>query len=219
AALRPARPAWATWAGRCTSVPCAPRPPRLPIPDLATECTMQCLGGEYLVSTEKTPRQREWRPQIYRKCTDTAWLALFFLFWTGLVFIMGYSVVAGAAGRLLFGYDSFGNVCGKKNSPVEGAPLSGQDMTLKKHVFFMNACDLEVKDRWLGPTALCVSSCPEKQLDTLEEVQLFADTNVVCGVLWWLYYDYTNDLSTELDTERENMKCMLAFAIITTVVT
>jgi len=48
------------------------------------------------------------------------------------VFIMGYSVAAGATGRLLFGYDSFGNVCGKKNSPVEGAPLSGQDMTQKK---------------------------------------------------------------------------------------
>ncbi|XP_052587693.1 choline transporter-like protein 3 isoform X1 [Peromyscus californicus insignis] len=295
---------------------------------------MQCLGAEYLVSEEKTPRQREWRPQIYRKCTDTAWLALFFLFWTGLVFIMGYSVVAGAAGRLLFGYDSFGNVCGKRNSPVEGAPLSGQDMTLKKHVFFMNACDLDVEDKWLGPAALCVSSCPEKQLDTLEEVQLFANTNgsflcvyslnsfnytqspnadtlcprlpvppsksfplfnrcipqtpecyslfasvlindadalhrilsgimagrdtilglcvftfalslammftfrfistllvhiiislvilgllFVCGVLWWLYYDYTNDLSTELDTERENMKCMLAFAIVATVMT
>ncbi|XP_034355241.2 choline transporter-like protein 3 isoform X2 [Arvicanthis niloticus] len=295
---------------------------------------MQCLGAEYLVSAEKT-RQREWRPQIYRKCTDTAWLVLFFLFWTGLVFIMGYSVVAGAAGRLLFGYDSFGNVCGKRNSPVEGAPLSGQDMTLKKHVFFMNACNLEVKDGGRGPTALCVSSCPEKQLDTLEEVQLFANIMVgsflcvynlnsfnytqsssadtlcprlpvppskpfplfnrcipqtpecyslfasvlindadalhrilsgimagrdtilglcvftfalslamlftfrfistllvhiiislvilgllfVCGVLWWLYYDYTNDLSTELDTEKENMKCMLAFAIITTVVT
>lgn len=137
---------------------------------------MQCLGAEYLVSAEKT-RQREWRPQIYRKCTDTAWLVLFFLFWTGLVFIMGYSVVAGAAGRLLFGYDSFGNVCGKRNSPVEGAPLSGQDMTLKKHVFFMNACNLEVKDRGRGPMALCVSSCPEKQLDTLEEVQLFANIN------------------------------------------
>lgn len=41
----------------------------------------------------------------------------------------------------------------------------------------------------------------------------------VCGVFWWLYYDYTNDLSTELDTEKENMKCMLAFAVITTVVT
>lgn len=48
------------------------------------------------------------------------------------MFITGSSVVAGATGRLLFGHDSFGNVCGRKNSPVEGAPLSGQDMTLKK---------------------------------------------------------------------------------------
>ncbi|KAL4674740.1 hypothetical protein H8959_018674 [Pygathrix nigripes] len=295
---------------------------------------MHCLGAEYLVSAEGAPRQREWRPQIYRKCTDTAWLFLFFLFWTGLVFIMGYSVVAGATGRLLFGYDSFGNVCGKKNSPVEGAPLSGQDMTLKKHVFFMNSCNLKVKGMRLDRTALCVSSCPEEQLDSLEEVQLFANTSgsflcvyslnsfnythspkadslcprlpvppsksfplfnrcipqtpecyslfasvwindvdtlhrilsgimsgrdtilglciltlalslammfifrfittllvnifislvilgllFVCGVLWWLYYDYTNDLSIELDTERENMKCVLGFAIVSTGIT
>uniref|UniRef100_A0A2K6SQH3 Choline transporter-like protein n=1 Tax=Saimiri boliviensis boliviensis TaxID=39432 RepID=A0A2K6SQH3_SAIBB len=217
---------------------------------------------------------------------------------------MGYSVVAGAAERLLFGYDSFGNVCGKKNSPVEGAPLSGQDMTLKQHVFFMNSCNLEVKGVQLDRTALCVSRCPEEQLDSLEEVQLFANTSgsflcvyslnsfnythspkadslcprlpvppsksfplfnrcipqtpecyslfasvlindadtlhrilsgimsgrdtvlglcvlalVVCGVLWWLYYDYTNDLSIELDTERENMKCVLGFAIVSTGIT
>ncbi|XP_005388836.2 PREDICTED: choline transporter-like protein 3 isoform X2 [Chinchilla lanigera] len=295
---------------------------------------MPCLGGEYVVSEETAPRQREWRPQIYRKCTDTAWLLLFFLFWTGLVFIMGYAVVAGAAGRLLFGYDSYGNVCGKKNSPVEGAPLSGQDMTLKTHMFFMNSCNPEIKDMRLGSTTLCVSSCPEEQLSTLEEIQLFADTNgsflcvyslnsfnytqspnagslcprlpvppsksfplfnrcipqtpecyslfasvlindvdmlhqilrgimsgrdtilglcilalalslammfifrfittllvhiiislvilglfFVCGVLWWLYYDYTIDLSIELDTERENMKSVLGFAIVSTIIT
>ncbi|XP_076976302.1 choline transporter-like protein 3 isoform X2 [Tamandua tetradactyla] len=295
---------------------------------------MQCLGAEYVVSAEKTPRQREWRPQVYRKCTDTTWLFLFFLFWTGLMFIMGYSVVAGATGRLLFGYDSFGNVCGKQNSPVEGAPLSGQDMTLKKHVFFMNSCNLDVSDVRLSSLVLCVSRCPEEQLDTLEEVQLFANSSgsflcvyslnsfnytqnpnadslcprlpvppsksfplfnrcipqtpecyslfasvlindvdtlhrilsgimsgrdtilglsvfalalslatvftfrfittllvrilialvilgllFVCGVLWWLYHDYTNDLSIELDTERENMKCLLGFAIIVTVIT
>ncbi|XP_036854163.2 choline transporter-like protein 3 isoform X2 [Manis javanica] len=295
---------------------------------------MQCFGAEYPVSGERTARQREWRPQIYRKCTDPTWLFVYFLFWTGWVFIMGYSVAAGAAGRLLFGYDSFGNVCGKKNSPVEGAPLSGQDMTLKKHVFFMNSCNPDVKDVRLSSTVLCISSCPEEQLDTLEEVQLFANNNgsflcvyslnsvnytqnpdaeslcprlpvppsksfplfnrcipqtpecyslfasvfindvdalhrilsgimsgrdtilglcilalalslammftfqfitvllshifialvvlgllFVCGVLWWLYYDYTNDLSTELDTERENMKCLLGFAIVSTVIT
>ncbi|XP_004752613.2 choline transporter-like protein 3 isoform X1 [Mustela putorius furo] len=294
---------------------------------------MQCPGAQYLASAERTPRQREWRPQLYRKCTDTTWLFLFFLFWTGLMFITGYSVAAGATGRLLFGSDSFGNVCGQKNSPVEGAPLSGQDMTLKKHVFFMNSCHLEVKDVRLSSTVLCVASCPGEQLDTLEEVQLFADNNgsflcvyslnsinytqnpnadslcprlpvppsksfplfnrcvpqtpecyslfasvlindvdilhrilsgimsgrdtilglcifalalslammvtfrfittllvhifialiivgllFVCGVLWWLYYDYTHDLSIELDTERENMKCLLGFALVSTVI-
>ncbi|XP_007934317.1 choline transporter-like protein 3 [Orycteropus afer afer] len=295
---------------------------------------MQCFGAEYQVSAERTPRQRAWRPQIYRKCTDKTWLYLFFAFWTGLMFIMGYSVVAGATGRLLFGYDSFGNVCGKKNSPVEGAPLSGLDMTLKKHVFFMNSCNLDVKDVRLNSIVLCISSCPEEQLDTLEEIQLFANNSgsflcvysldsfnytqnpnadslcprlpvppsksfplfnrcipqtpecysqfasvlindvdtlhrilsgimsgrdtvlglcilalvlslatmftfryistllvhifialvilgllFVCGVLWWLYYDYTNDLSIELDTERENMKCLLGFAVVSAVIT
>ncbi|XP_036907269.1 choline transporter-like protein 3 isoform X2 [Sturnira hondurensis] len=295
---------------------------------------MRCLGAESLVSAERTPRQREWRPQIYRKCTDTPWLFLFFLFWTGLVFLMGYSVVAGAPGRLVFGHDSFGNVCGKENLPVEGAPLSGQDMTLKKHVFFLNSCHLEGKAGWPGPTALCVSSCPDEQLDTLEEVQLFANKNgsflcvyslspvnytqdpkaaslcprlpvppskplpllnrcvpqtpecysrflsvllndanalhrilsgvmsgrdtvfglcvlalalslavlltfrfitslllrtlialvilgllFVCGVLWWLYHDYANDLSVELDTERDNMTCLLGFALVSTALT
>ncbi|XP_016855754.1 choline transporter-like protein 3 isoform X8 [Homo sapiens] len=263
---------------------------------------MHCLGAEYLVSAEGAPRQREWRPQIYRKCTDTAWLFLFFLFWTGLVFIMGYSVVAGAAGRLLFGYDSFGNMCGKKNSPVEGAPLSGQDMTLKKHVFFMNSCNLEVKGSFLCVYSLnsfnythspkadslcprlpvppsksfplfnrCVPQTPEcyslfasvliNDVDTLHRilsgimsgrdtilglcilalalslammftfrfittllVHIFISLVIlgllfVCGVLWWLYYDYTNDLSIELDTERENMKCVLGFAIVSTGIT
>lgn len=29
--------------------------------------------------------RREWRPVVYRKCTDTLWLLLFSLFWAGLV--------------------------------------------------------------------------------------------------------------------------------------
>ncbi|XP_037008950.2 choline transporter-like protein 3 [Artibeus jamaicensis] len=325
--------------GRCAharrSAPGSPAAPGTAwAPSPGPELRMRCLGAESLVSAGRTPRHREWRPQIYRKCTDTPWLFLFFLFWTGLVFVTGYSVVAGAPGGLLFGRDSFGNVCGKENPPVEGAPLSGQDMTLKKHVFFMDSCHLEVKAGWPGPTALCVSSCPDEQLDTLEEVQLFAnksgsflcvyslssvnytqdpnaaslcprlpvppskpfpllnrcvpqmpecysqflsvllnDANALhrilsgvmsgrdtvfglcvlalalslavlltfrfitglllhtlialvilgllfdCGVLWWLYYDYTNDLSVALDTERDNMTCLLGFAIVSTAFT
>lgn len=48
------------------------------------------------------------------------------------MFITGYAITAGATERLMFGYDSYGNICGRKNTPVVGAPLSGQDMTNKK---------------------------------------------------------------------------------------
>ncbi|XP_048207961.1 choline transporter-like protein 3 isoform X2 [Perognathus longimembris pacificus] len=109
---------------------------------------------------------------------------------------MGYAVMAGAASRLLLGYDSFGNVCGRKNSPVAGAPLSGRDMTLKKHVFFMNSCNVAVQDRRLGTTALCVSSCPEEQLDTLEEIQLFANTSGSFLCVYSLnFFNYTQSPS------------------------
>ncbi|OXB81485.1 UNVERIFIED_CONTAM: hypothetical protein H355_004391 [Colinus virginianus] len=42
---------------------------------------------------------------------------------------------------------------------------------------------------------------------------------VVSGVLWWLYYDYRNDPSTELETEKENVKFLFGYAIFSTVVT
>uniref|UniRef100_A0A8D0TRB1 Choline transporter-like protein n=1 Tax=Sus scrofa TaxID=9823 RepID=A0A8D0TRB1_PIG len=218
---------------------------------------MQCLGAEHLVSSERSPRPRAWRPQIYRKCTDTAWLFLFFLFWTGLVFIMGYSVAAGATGRLLFGYDSFGNVCGRKNSPVEGAPLSGQDMTLKNKSFpLFNRCvpqtpecyslfasvlinDADTLHRILSGImsgrdtilGLCILAFALSlalvftfRLVSTLLVHIFIALVVsgllfVCGVLWWLYHDYTNDLSVELDNERENMQCVLGFALVSTVIT
>lgn len=49
-----------------------------------------------------------------------------------------------------------------------------------RHVFFMNSCNPDVKDVRLSSTVLCISSCPEEQLDTLEEVQLFANNNGGC---------------------------------------
>ncbi|CAM5135132.1 unnamed protein product [Eretmochelys imbricata] len=298
---------------------------------------MACCWGEYQVSVDGISGQREWRPLIYRKCTDVLWLILFFLFWAGLMFITGYAVTAGSAERLVYGYDSYGNICGRKNTHIEGAPLSGQDMTNKKHVFFLNSCGLEIKNLKINSIALCVSSCPQEQLNTLEDIQLFAKNNGSClcvynlnissytlnpkaaelcptlpvppsksfplfnrcvpqnpecysqfasilinvvnevdafhrilsgimagrdtviglsvlalafslimvltfrfittllvhifvtlvvfgllfvsGVLWWLYYDYTNDPSIELETEKENVKFLLGFAILSTVIT
>ncbi|XP_042322086.1 choline transporter-like protein 3 isoform X2 [Sceloporus undulatus] len=141
---------------------------------------MACFSGEYLVSEDGLPEPRKWRPLMYRKCTDPVWLIIFFLFWSGLMFITGYAVTAGAAERLIFGYDSYGNVCGRKNSPVVGAPLSGQDMRNKKYVFFLNSCGSEINNLKINSVALCVSSCPQEQLISLEDIQLFADNNGSC---------------------------------------
>ncbi|XP_061860233.1 choline transporter-like protein 3 isoform X2 [Colius striatus] len=253
------------------------------------------------------------------------------------MFIAGYAVMAGAAERLVLGYDSFGNLCGKRNTPVKGAPLSGQDMTNKKYVFFMNSCSLEMQSLKFSSLSLCVSSCPQEQLSSLEDLQSFARNNGSClcvynlnvssytlnpkaaelcptlpvppsksfplfnrcvpqnpecyskyasvlirtvnevdvfhrilsgilagrdtmiglavlalafslilvlsfrfirtllvhtlvalvvfgllfvsGVLWWLYYDYRNDPSTELETEKENVKFLLGYAVFSTVFT
>ncbi|XP_054689130.1 choline transporter-like protein 3 isoform X1 [Grus americana] len=298
---------------------------------------MERRGGRQQDFGDSVSELREWRPVIYRKCTDTVWLLLFFLFWTGLMFITGYAVMAGAAERLVLGYDSFGNICGRKNAPVKGAPLSGQDMTNKKYVFFLNSCSLEMQSLKISSLSLCVSSCPQEQLNSLEDLQSFARNNGSClcvynlnissytlnpkaaelcptlpvppsksfplfnrcvpqnpecyskyasvlismvnemdvfhrilggiltgkdtviglsvlalafsfilvlafrfirpllvhtlialvvfgllfvsGVLWWLYYDYRNDPSTELETEKENVKFLLGYAIFSTVVT
>ncbi|RXM33142.1 Choline transporter-like protein 1 [Acipenser ruthenus] len=44
-------------------------------------------------------------------------------------FICGFAVATGAAARLVSGYDSYGNICGQKNTKVEGIEYSGLDQT------------------------------------------------------------------------------------------
>ncbi|XP_051868574.1 choline transporter-like protein 3 isoform X2 [Pristis pectinata] len=93
------------------------------------------------------------------------------------VFIAGYAVTVGAAERLIFGYDSYGNTCGRKNSPIKGALLSGQDMTSRKRVFFLNTCNMDFTDHKINSLSICVSSCPQEQLNGLEEIKHFAQYN------------------------------------------
>ncbi|XP_078074966.1 choline transporter-like protein 3 isoform X2 [Mustelus asterias] len=295
---------------------------------------MSCCG-QYEVSGEGVSH-REWRPQIYRRSTDVLWLVIFCLCWAGMMFIAGYAVTVGSAERLIFGYDSFGNICGKKNSPIKGASLSGQDMTSRKHVFFLNTCNVDIKNHKINSLSICVSDCPQEELNGLEELKHFAESNgsflcvyslnvsdytepskaarfcpklpvppsqsfplfnrcvprspacyshfltvlinvvkesdffqriiggimankeyiiglsffavvlsfimvvvfrfiatllvhifialvifgllFVSGVLWWLYYDNMNDPNIVLETEKENTKALLGFAITTTII-
>lgn len=46
--------------------------------------------------------------------------------------VCGYPIATGAASRLVSGYDSYGNTCGKNNTKIDGVALSGRDMRQNK---------------------------------------------------------------------------------------
>ena len=47
------------------------------------------------------------------------------------IYVAAFSLVNGDGWRLLYGYDSYGNVCNKKNEKIGNMTFSGMDMTGK----------------------------------------------------------------------------------------
>ncbi|XP_034449011.1 choline transporter-like protein 1 [Hippoglossus hippoglossus] len=121
--------------------------------------------------------KRDWKPLEDRSCTDIPWLIIYTLFCVGMACICGYSIATGAASRLVSGYDSYGNTCGRNNTKIEGIPLSGRDMTQNKNIFFLEPCNLDLVNRKIKSIALCVSKCPATNLTTYDELKKFALTN------------------------------------------
>ncbi|KAL3067061.1 hypothetical protein OYC64_016917 [Pagothenia borchgrevinki] len=124
-----------------------------------------------------TEIKRDWKPLEERSCTDIPWLLIFILFCAGMACICGYPIATGAASRLVRGYDSYGNTCGKNNTKIEGVPLSGRDMTENKYVFFLDPCNLDLINRKIKSLALCVSKCPAAELQTYNDVKQFSLNN------------------------------------------
>ncbi|XP_078070212.1 choline transporter-like protein 1 isoform X2 [Mustelus asterias] len=131
---------------------------------------MGCCGCE-----EDSTRQ--WKPLEQRSCTDVLWLVIIILFSIGMVVICGFAIASGAALRLISGYDTYGNICGQKNTKVEGEKWSGLDHTHNKYVFFLDPCDMDTTAFRIKSKALCVAKCPYTDLNTLREIYNFAKEN------------------------------------------
>ncbi|XP_077464712.1 choline transporter-like protein 1 isoform X2 [Stigmatopora argus] len=131
---------------------------------------MGCCG-----SAERT--KREWRPLEERSCTDLPWFLLFLIFCVGMGSVCAFTVASGGAARLLSGYDSFGNTCGRRNPPLDGIRLSGLDHTERKFVFYLDPCDVDIVQRKIKSVALCVALCPPRALRTFHDLQNFAEVN------------------------------------------
>ncbi|XP_071837695.1 choline transporter-like protein 1 isoform X3 [Apostichopus japonicus] len=121
-----------------------------------------------------------------RGCTDCICCLVFIVFWIGMIVIAGYSLAYGNVLRLVYGYDSYGNVCSQKNEKIENITQSGMDMSDRPFVFFM-----DIKN----PTdslEICVSQCPNKTLLTSTDIQSYAkETDILLCNYHVAVDDYT----------------------------
>lgn len=62
------------------------------------------------------------------RCTDATFLGIFIVFWLGLIFVGTYAWLVGNPLRMIHGSDSFGNVCGHTNTPVDKLQFAGLDL-------------------------------------------------------------------------------------------
>ncbi|XP_052774226.1 choline transporter-like protein 1 [Mya arenaria] len=121
-------------------------------------------------------------PRGDRKCTDVAFLLLFLCFIGG----MGYSgyrgVSLGNPRRLLYGTDSWGNVCNQQNDVIPGLNMSrtGLDLIDKPYLFYFNedifAAVIDANKDNIKTVKICVPKCPPA-LVTVSEMQNFAVTS------------------------------------------
>ena len=76
---------------------------------------------------------------VERKCRDILFLLLFIGFLVGMVVIGVMAFQKGNYAELMYGSDSYGNVCGKKNN---WAGTGGPDLTDKKKLYFLDPTEI-----------------------------------------------------------------------------
>lgn len=96
-------------------------------------------------------------PTKSRQCTDIIFLILFIVFCVFLIIVLGVAAGMGDPYRLLYGYDNYGNVCGRNNTKIKDVPNSGQDMSNKSYLIteFKIDCSSECTVKWQ-----CADKCP-----------------------------------------------------------
>ncbi|GAV08421.1 hypothetical protein RvY_18112 [Ramazzottius varieornatus] len=103
-----------------------------------------------------------------RRCTDLPCCFCFLLFTIFLILTAVVAAIFGAPLRLLYGQDSFGNVCGAANQQIENRTMTGMDMSQRPFVFSFDISNPR------NALQLCVHKCPDRRLSTLRELEEFA---------------------------------------------
>ncbi|XP_041483712.1 choline transporter-like protein 1 [Lytechinus variegatus] len=115
-------------------------------------------------------------PLSDRSCRDIPCLVIFLAFLGGMGYVTYLALRDGNPDRLIYGDDSYGNVCGKKNNPIENVSLSGMDMTDRPYVFFFD--DIAMSKLKTRSKRLCVSRCNNETVFDLDDLHDLAINNI-----------------------------------------
>ncbi|XP_071476563.1 choline transporter-like protein 1, partial [Diadema antillarum] len=141
---------------------------------------MSCFGGGNRVQPFRTdPADREddgfEGPLRQRSCRDVPCLIIFLVFLGGMGYVTYLALRDGNPARLIYGDDSFGNVCGRKNSPISNVSLSGRDMTDRPYVFFF---DKVAFTGVIESKRLCVAQCNNETVLSRSGLYNLAASNI-----------------------------------------
>ncbi|XP_071119389.1 choline transporter-like protein 1 [Haliotis cracherodii] len=175
-----------------------------------------CASGTEVTDFRQSPTISQMAAEDYavgvaggRGCTDIPFLLLFFAFIGGMGYVSYIGLQEGDPYRLINGYDSWGNVCGRPNKKIANVVLSGRDMTTRPKTFFQDKDYFYKKflpsfpagtfnlnlppslDNWnLGDPLtstnpiVCVVKCPTTELSTPSSIEyLCAYDNGSCPPL------------------------------------
>lgn len=132
-------------------------------------------------SADSEPPQTNKGP---RKCTDVCWIVLFATIWILTSSFAIWSYANNHPKRFISGTDSFGNMCGVKNKPIDGVQWSGMDLRTKPYIFYMNPADVSKTMK------ICVEKCADVNiLDSKELFQFYKLSGSSLFRYDWLSYD------------------------------
>lgn len=130
---------------------------------------MGCCGDSDAVREEKEMKG----PIKNRHCTDVIMLLVFLAFCCGMVAIASLSLKAGDPRRIIYGTDSWGNLCGRKNDPAINATNAGLDLTDFPFLYYTNPTDFDA-------FRLCVAECPNQNIADCTASQAACQAEGVC---------------------------------------
>ncbi|XP_052274056.1 choline transporter-like protein 1 [Dreissena polymorpha] len=137
-------------------------------------------------------------PKRDRECRDILFLILFAAFMGGMGYVTHRAVTMGNPRRLIYGMDSWGNICNQDNRVIKDVNLSrtGLDLTGKQYLYYFNdnvfTSVIDTARGAIGSIKICVSKCPN-EITSVTSLKAFSATSksqlCVYGVNTSDYFD------------------------------